>query len=145
MNFPVVSMEDKSPGSSSRTSAGKFRISDEAEAEDEAETSEIGGSARGERPQDGHLPIANISRIMRKAVPETVKISKDSKDLIQTCVSEFISFITSEASLKCQTERRKTITGDDLLWAIEALGFQDYVNPLKLYLDRYRKQVINLC
>ncbi|KAF3955604.1 hypothetical protein CMV_019187, partial [Castanea mollissima] len=36
--------------------------------------------------------------------------------VFQECVSEFISFITSEASDKCQREKRKTINGDDLLW-----------------------------
>ena len=41
---------------------------------------------------------------------------------IQECVSEFISFITSEASDKCQNEKRKTINGDDILWAMTTLG-----------------------
>lgn len=49
------------------------------------------------------------------------KITKDSKEAIQECVSEFISFITSEASDKCQQEKRKTINGDDLLWAMSTL------------------------
>ena len=31
------------------------------------------------------------------------------------------------ASDKCQRERRKTVNGDDLLWAMETLGFDDYV------------------
>ena len=41
-------------------------------------------------------------------------------------MSEFISFITSEASDKCQREKRKTINGDDLLFAMGALGFGKY-------------------
>ncbi|KMZ69292.1 Nuclear transcription factor Y subunit B [Zostera marina] len=94
---------------------------------------------KGERAQDGYLPIANISRIMRKAVPGNVKISKNSKDFVQECVSEFISFITSEASFKCKTEGRRTITGDDVLSSMESLGFEDYVKSLKSYLESYRK------
>lgn len=58
---------------------------------------------------------------------------------MQECVSEFISFITSEASDKCQREKRKTINGDDLLWAMATLGFEDYVEPLKVYLSKYRE------
>ncbi|CAI9289602.1 unnamed protein product [Lactuca saligna] len=57
----------------------------------------------------------------------------------QECVSEFISFITSEASDKCLKEKRKTINGDDLLWAMATLGFEDYIEPLKAYLIRYRE------
>nr|POF05146.1 nuclear transcription factor y subunit b-8 [Quercus suber] len=91
------------------------------------------------REQDRFLPIANISRIMKKALPANGKIAKDAKETVQECVSEFISFITSEASDKCQREKRKTINGDDLLWAMATLGFEDYIDPLKIYLARYRE------
>ncbi|KAL3839616.1 hypothetical protein ACJIZ3_024207 [Penstemon smallii] len=93
----------------------------------------------GVREQDRFLPIANISRIMKKALPQNGKIAKDAKETVQECVSEFISFITSEASDKCQREKRKTINGDDLLWAMATLGFEDYIDPLKVYLARYRE------
>ena len=56
-------------------------------------------------------------------------------------MSEFISFITSEASDKCLQEKRKTINGDDLLWAMSTLGFDKYVEPLKTYLGKYREAV----
>ncbi|GJN11079.1 hypothetical protein PR202_ga29244 [Eleusine coracana subsp. coracana] len=91
------------------------------------------------REQDRFLPIANVSRIMKKALPANAKISKDAKETVQECVSEFISFITGEASDKCQREKRKTINGDDLLWAMTTLGFEDYVEPLKLYLHKFRE------
>jgi nuclear transcription Y subunit beta len=48
------------------------------------------------REQDRFLPIANISRIMKKNLPGNAKIAKDAKETVQECVSEFISFITSE-------------------------------------------------
>jgi nuclear transcription Y subunit beta len=128
------------------------------------------------REQDRYLPIANISRIMKKALPANAKIAKDAKETVQECVSEFISFITSEyapnlepppkssflswrqraqinpliallttwccsprASDKCQSEKRKTINGDDILSAMVTLGFDSYVEPLKLYLHKYRE------
>lgn len=91
------------------------------------------------REQDRFLPIANVSRIMKKALPANAKISKDAKETVQECVSEFISFITGEASDKCQREKRKTINGDDLLWAMTTLGFEEYVEPLKIYLQKYRE------
>lgn len=103
---------------------------------------ESGGdqSPRGNvREQDRFLPIANINRIMKKILPPNGKIAKDAKETVQECVSEFISFITSEASDKCQREKRKTINGDDLLWAMATLGFEDYIDPLKVYLQRYRE------
>ncbi|KAL5198613.1 hypothetical protein ABZP36_002125 [Zizania latifolia] len=104
---------------------------------------ESGGPSNPEfsspREQDRFLPIANVSRIMKKALPANAKISKDAKETVQECVSEFISFITGEASDKCQREKRKTINGDDLLWAMTTLGFEDYIEPLKLYLHKFRE------
>ncbi|KAJ3695206.1 hypothetical protein LUZ60_000583 [Juncus effusus] len=98
-----------------------------------------GGGGGSGREQDRFLPIANIGRIMRKGVPENGKIAKDAKESVQECVSEFISFITSEASDKCSREKRKTINGDDLIWAMATLGFDEYIEPLKLYLRIYRE------
>lgn len=51
------------------------------------------------REQDRFLPIANIGRIMKNALPANGKIAKDAKDTVQECVSEFISFVTSEYEL----------------------------------------------
>ena len=91
------------------------------------------------KEQDRFLPIANVGRIMKKVIPANGKISKDAKETVQECVSEFISFVTGEASDKCQREKRKTINGDDIIWAITTLGFEDYVEPLKSYLQKYRE------
>jgi nuclear transcription Y subunit beta len=93
------------------------------------------------REQDRFLPVANIARIMKTVLPPNAKIAKDAKETIQECVSEFISFITSEASDKCLQEKRKTINGDDLLWAMSTLGFDRYIEPLKIYLNKYRDAV----
>ncbi|XP_071739207.1 uncharacterized protein [Rutidosis leptorrhynchoides] len=91
------------------------------------------------KDQDRLLPIANVGRIMKKSLPANAKISKEAKETVQECVSEFISFITGEASDKCQREKRKTINGDDLLWAMTTLGFQKYVGTLRSYLNKYAR------
>ena len=67
---------------------------------------EMEGSESGElREQDRFLPIANVARIMKKGIPSQGKIAKDARECVQECVSEFISFITSEASDRCQAEK----------------------------------------
>lgn len=40
--------------------------------------------------------FAPVARIMKTALPENAKIAKEAKECMQECVSEFISFITSE-------------------------------------------------
>ena len=121
---------------------------------------------------------------MKLALPENAKIAKEAKECMQECVSEFISFITSEggffshhppppppllpffspvdpsgnewderpltgpgniwhggssASEKCQQEKRKTVNGEDILFAMTSLGFENYAEALKIYLTKYRE------
>lgn len=93
------------------------------------------------REQDKWLPIANVCRIMKSSLPATAKISKEAKECMQECVSEFVSFITSEATEKCNIERRKTVNGEDVLFALTSLGFENYAEVLKIYLAKYRNQL----
>jgi len=95
------------------------------------------------REQDRFLPIANVSRIMKSSVPSTAKIAKDAKECVQECVSEFISFITSEAAEKCQLEKRKTIGGEDILYAMVNLGFENYAETLKIHLAKLRQHQVS--
>ncbi|KAK4355694.1 hypothetical protein RND71_024665 [Anisodus tanguticus] len=96
-------------------------------------------SEGGIKEQDRLLPIANVGRIMKQILPQNAKISKEAKETMQECVSEFISFVTGEASDKCHKEKRKTLNGNDICWALVSLGFDDYAAPLKRYLHRYRE------
>ena len=92
--------------------------------------------------QDRFLPIANIGRIMKEAMigeNSKAKISKEAKETVQEWVSEFISFITSESCDRWANEKRKTINGDDILYSIEALGFEAYLPGLKNFLSKYRE------
>lgn len=49
--------------------------------------------------QDANIHnFAPVARIMKTALPENAKIAKEAKECMQECVSEFISFITSEGT-----------------------------------------------
>lgn len=112
----------------------------EANTQDAPEPAPITEQEVGEyREQDRFLPIANVARIMKSSVPATAKISKEAKECVQECVSEFISFITSEAAEKCLIEKRKTIGGEDILYAMVTLGFDQYAETLKIHLAKLRQ------
>ncbi|XP_073309429.1 nuclear transcription factor Y subunit B-4-like [Primulina huaijiensis] len=85
------------------------------------------------------LPIANVGRLMKQILPPNAKISKEAKETMQECASEFISFVTSEASEKCHKENRKTVNGDDICWALSSLGFDHYSEGMLRYLARFRE------
>ncbi|CAN6802424.1 unnamed protein product [Brassica oleracea] len=53
--------------------------------------------------------------------------------------TELISLVTGKASDKSLKEKRKAVNGDDLLWSMTTLGFEDYVEPLKVYLQGFRE------
>lgn len=88
---------------------------------------------------DQLLPIANVGRIMKQILPTTSKISKGAKETMQECVTEFISFVTSEASDRCHKENRKTVNGDDICWALTSLGFDNYSDAMTKFLHKYRE------
>ena len=94
---------------------------------------------------DNYLPLANIGRIIKNNLPKDVKLSKSSKETFQECVSEFISFITSEANDKCNIEKRKIIKGEDIIYALNSLGFEKYCPILEIYLDKYKQSQSNNC
>ena len=54
-------------------------------------------------------------------------------------MSEYISFITSEACDRCRGGNRKTINGDDLLFALNQLGFEHYIANLQAYYSKYKE------
>ncbi|MCD9642508.1 Nuclear transcription factor Y subunit B-4 [Datura stramonium] len=84
------------------------------------------------------VPIANVGRIMKQILPPTAKISKEAKETMQECASEFISFVTGEASDKCHKENRRTVNGDDICWALSSLGFDNYAEAMLRYLYKLR-------
>jgi hypothetical protein len=60
---------------------------------------EARGAFKSERYDDSDANIRNfapVARIMKNALPDNAKIAKEAKECMQECVSEFISFITSE-------------------------------------------------
>ncbi|EEF49857.1 nuclear transcription factor Y subunit B-4 [Ricinus communis] len=89
--------------------------------------------------QDRLLPIANVCRVMKQILPPTAKISKEAKETMQECATEFISFVTGEASDKCHKENRKTVNGDDICWALSSLGFDNYAEAIVRYLHKFRE------
>lgn len=56
-----------------------------------------GAKARADSDANIHN-FAPVARIMKTALPENAKIAKEAKECMQECVSEFISFITSEGT-----------------------------------------------
>jgi nuclear transcription Y subunit beta len=75
---------------------------------------------------------------MKNAIPENAKVSREAKECMQDCVTEFVAFVTNEAAEICSGEKRKTVNGQDILHALTSLGLENYAEILKIYLAKYR-------
>lgn len=84
------------------------------------------------------MPITNMMKIMSQILLNNVQVSYDTMDMIQQSATKYINFVTRKAKDRCQSECRKIMNAEDLLWAIEELGFNDYVEPLTTFIQRYR-------
>ncbi|KAG0419632.1 Nuclear transcription factor Y subunit B-8 [Dictyocoela roeselum] len=87
---------------------------------------------------DRLLPIANISKIMKISIPDTAKVAKDAKELMQRSASEFIAIITCMAKDICASENRKTVTGDDLIRSMKRLGMYHYAETARKFFMKYK-------
>ena len=73
------------------------------------------------REQDRLLPMANVARVMAAELPADAKIAKEAKVLMQELMSEFICFVTAEASDISLAKGHKAITIEDCLAALESI------------------------
>jgi histone H3/H4 len=67
------------------------------------------------------------------------KIDEDVRGAVDRCTLQFAQLITTKAAEECQKDKRSIMTGNDLINAMEILGFDHYVGPLSEYLRRYRE------
>ncbi|KAL3812785.1 hypothetical protein ACJIZ3_014053 [Penstemon smallii] len=84
------------------------------------------------------MPITNVIRIMRQILPSHAKIADDAKETIQECVSDLIRLITRAAKKKCRKECLETITPENIISAMRSLGFDNYIEPITIYLNNIR-------
>ncbi|CAE7435375.1 NFYB8, partial [Symbiodinium sp. KB8] len=100
-----------------------------------------------QREQDRLLPEANIVRIMKRALPDGTKVSKEAKAAVVEAASEFVAFVTQEGE-RCtaQNRARRALVWQlhvpetpDLLAAMRTLGLDQYHDVLLDYLIRHRE------
>jgi len=81
--------------------------------------------------EEFQLPSAVVQRIVKAALPDNIQIAKDAKVAISTAGKIFINYLTACANDLCMNSNRSTISGTDVLEAMEDLEFPDLISPLK--------------
>ncbi|XP_008549733.1 DNA polymerase epsilon subunit 3 [Microplitis mediator] len=92
-----------------------------------------------EKLEDLNLPNAVVTRIIKEALPEGVTIGKEAKVAVAKAASIFILYLTTSANTVAKKTNRKTITGPDVLQAMEDIEFDRFVDSLQDALNNFRK------
>ncbi|MES1918636.1 hypothetical protein MHBO_000577 [Bonamia ostreae] len=58
--------------------------------------------------------------------------------MLQGYASEFINFVTSDAVARTIREKRRTLTGEDILYSMRCLMFSDYIVPMEIYRNKIK-------
>ncbi|XP_043286154.1 DNA polymerase epsilon subunit 3 [Venturia canescens] len=92
-----------------------------------------------ERLEDLNLPNAVVTRIVKEALPDGVTIGKEARVAVAKAASIFILYLTSAANTIAKKGNRKTISGADVIQAMEEIEFEQFVTPLKDALETFKK------
>jgi len=73
-------------------------------------------------------------------LPEQIQISKDAKLAIAVAGKIFINYATACANDFCMASNRSTISGKDVIAAMEELELPEFIPKLEETLDAYKKE-----
>ncbi|XP_075249856.1 uncharacterized protein LOC142342420 [Convolutriloba macropyga] len=91
------------------------------------------------RPEDLNLPATVVTKLVKDSLPAHVNVSKEARVAIGRAASIFVLYTTANANNVAASEKRKTITPEDILSAMRDMEMDQFVNPLRKCLDAYRK------
>lgn len=94
-----------------------------------------------ERIQDLNLPISNVSRIIRDALPSNQTMDRETRIAIARATSVFIMYLASSAAANAEKANRKIFTAIDVFEAIEEMEFDNFLGPMKAALTGYRQGI----
>ncbi|OQR81020.1 hypothetical protein ACHHYP_16850 [Achlya hypogyna] len=84
------------------------------------------------------LPLGNVTRVAKAALPGKAGLTKEGKDLLQTAAGIFVLYLTSAADDECKTKGRQTISANDVFKALEDVDFGQFVAPTADFLQRFK-------
>ncbi|XP_068624525.1 DNA polymerase epsilon subunit 3 [Battus philenor] len=92
-----------------------------------------------EKLEDLNLPLTVVTRIVKEALPEGVSISKEARTGLAKAASVFVLYVTSAATNIVKNNKRKALTGQDVLEAMKDIEFDRFVEPLSDALENYKQ------
>ena len=84
-----------------------------------------GGSQEKDDEESLTIPRAAMNKLIKELVPD-IRVATESRDLILQCCTEFIHLITEKANAICEEEKKKTMSAEHVLEALDQLGLSSY-------------------
>jgi histone H3/H4 len=93
------------------------------------------------------FPLNTINKIAKQAVSLNYSFSDDSLSALEAYLSQFLTAVVVEAHVSCLSRKnhlpgdnRRSVLPEDVIYALEILGYEGYESTLSLYLDQIKKQ-----
>ncbi|GFU33082.1 DNA polymerase epsilon subunit 3 [Nephila pilipes] len=94
-----------------------------------------------QKVEDFNLPMTAITRIVKDAIPEGVKVTEGAKMALNKAASVFVLYATSSANSLSQDDNRKRLMAKDVFEALQDLDLDVLIPPLHSALKAYRKSL----
>ncbi|KAF9764115.1 Negative cofactor 2 complex subunit beta [Nosema granulosis] len=95
------------------------------------------------KEEDNTLPKATVERLLHMYVPKSIIITKESREVFMSSCLEFLKIICVESTKICEKEKKKTISFEHFLNALEENGFGEYVEDCRATHVEYEKYLKN--
>ncbi|CAL9107940.1 unnamed protein product [Musa textilis] len=100
------------------------------------------------RAEVEELPKAIVRRVVKDKLSqlasggeeEDVSVQKDALLAFSESTRIFMHYVSATANDICKESKRQTINADDVLKALEEIDFPEFVEPLKVALEDFRRK-----
>lgn len=82
-----------------------------------------------------------MQKIISEILPSDLAFSKDARLVLIECCIEFIMILSTESNDIAEKEAKKTIASDHVLKALQELGYDDYIAPIKNLLNQHKESI----
>ncbi|GFX26209.1 DNA polymerase epsilon subunit 3 [Trichonephila clavipes] len=94
-----------------------------------------------QKVEDFNLPMTAITRIVKDAIPEGVKVTEGAKLALNKAASVFVLYATSSANSLSQDDNRKRLLAKDIFDALQDLDLDVLIPPLQSALTAYQQSL----
>lgn len=93
-----------------------------------------------EKDKEFEVPLATINKILKAALPDGATCTKDAKSAFSKAAGIFVLYITACANDLAKTNKRSTITAQDIKVALNELGYGSYLPHLEATLEKMKSE-----